>query len=52
MCTVSPSTNHKAWQPRECGPEASKDEIERGFSGTLMSNSSKPAGFRPKRATW
>src|SRR5437016_7674390 len=52
MCTVSPSTNHKAWQPRECGPEASKDEIERGLSGTRMSNSSKPAGLRPKRASW
>ncbi len=51
MCTVAPSTNHSAWQPRDVGPEASKNEIERGFSGTLMSNSSKPAGFRPKRVT-
>ena len=22
MCTVSPSTNHSWWQPREYGPEA------------------------------
>ena len=52
MCTVLPSTNHNWWQPRECGPDASKKEIERGASGTLTSNSSKPAGFRPNFVTW
>src|ERR1041384_1040010 len=30
MWTVLPSTNQSWWQPRECGPEASKNEIERG----------------------
>ena len=52
MCTVSPSTNHSWWQPRERGPEASNMAIERGFSGTLISNSSKPAGFRPYSLVW
>ncbi len=52
MCTVFPSTNQSWWQPLERGPEASKDEIERGRSGTLMSKSSNPAGFRPNWLTW
>jgi hypothetical protein len=39
-------------QPRERGPDASKVEIERGFSGTLMSKSSNPAGFRPYSLVW
>jgi len=46
------STNQSWWQPRECGPEASKNEMDLGFSGTLISNSSKPAGFRPNLVTW
>ena len=49
MCTNSPSTNHSACTPRECGPEASKWEISFGCSGTLMSNRSNPAGVIPAR---
>ena len=33
MCTYSPSQNQSWCTPRECGPEQSKNEIERGFSG-------------------
>ncbi len=52
MCTNSPSTNHTACTPRECGPEASKCEISLGFSGELISKRSKPAGFRPFVFVW
>jgi hypothetical protein len=51
MCTVFPSTNHSWWQPRECGPEASKKETDFGFSGLEMSKSSKPAGLSPNFVT-
>jgi hypothetical protein len=40
-------TNHSAYIPRECCPEASKWEMILGSSGTLMSNRSKPAGVNP-----
>lgn len=43
----SPSTNHNWCTPIECGPEQSKNEIRRGFSGTETSNSSIPAGVIP-----
>ena len=33
-------------------PEQSKNEIDFGFSGTEMSNSSKPAGCRPFFWVW
>ena len=33
MWTYSPSTNHSWWTPRECGPEASKNEIDFGVFG-------------------
>jgi hypothetical protein len=52
MCTYSPSQNHSWWTPRECSPEQSKKAIERGFSGTEMSNSSSPAGFCPTFRVW
>jgi len=51
MCTVLPSTNHSAWQPREAGPAASNRAIGRGRSGSETSNSSKPAGFAPGSPT-
>ena len=52
QCTYSPSQNQSWCTPREVGPEQSKNEIERGFSGTEMSNSSMPAGCRPFFCVW
>ena len=50
--TYSPSQNQSWCTPREVGPEQSKNEIDFGFSGTEMSNSSKPAGCRPFFWVW
>ena len=47
MCTYSPSQNQSWCTPREYSPPQSTKEIDFGFSGTEMSNSSKPAGFWP-----
>ena len=45
MWTYSPSQNQSWCTPRECSPEQSKNETERGFSGLEMSKISMPAGF-------
>ena len=47
MCTYSPSQNQSWCTPRDFSPERSTNAIDFGFSGTEMSNSSKPAGFCP-----
>ena len=52
MWTYSPSQNQSWCTPRECSPEQSKNEIEFGFSGLEMSNSSMPAGCWPFFWVW
>jgi hypothetical protein len=52
QCTYSPSQNHNWCTPREVAPEQSKNEIDLGFSGTEMSNSSMPAGCSPFFCVW
>ena len=52
MWTYSPSQNQSWWTPRECSPEQSKNEIDFGFSGLEMSNSSMPAGCWPFFWVW
>ena len=48
LAVAEPELMHAA----RSAPEQSKNEIERGFSGTEMSNSSMPAGCRPFFWVW